>query len=48
MLERDPGRWLRLITSEIWCRRRSELLDEWIFEGGRDVSEALKIPGDQR
>ena len=48
MLERDPGRWLRLITSEIWCRRRSELLDEWIFEGGRDASEALKIPGDQR
>ena len=47
MLERDPGSWLRLITSEIWCRRRSELLDERIFEGGRDVSEALKIPGDQ-
>jgi len=48
MLEHDPGSWLRFITSGIWCRRRSELFDEWIFEGGRDVSEALKITGDQR
>ena len=47
MLERDPASWLRFITSEIWCRRRSEVLDESIFEGARDASEALTICGDQ-
>jgi len=40
MLERGPVRWLRFVTSEIWCARRSVLLDE--------ASEALQIPGDQR
>jgi hypothetical protein len=48
MLERDPASWLRFITSEIWCRRRSELLDESSFEEARDASEALRIPGDQQ
>jgi hypothetical protein len=48
MLERDPASWLRFITSEIWCQRRYELLDESISEKGRDASEALTIPGDQR
>jgi len=48
MLERGPARWLRFVTSEIWCTRRSVLLDESIFEGVREASEALQIPGDQR
>jgi len=48
MLAGDPASWLRFITSEIWCRRRSEVLDGSIFEGARDASEALKIRGDQR
>jgi len=47
MLEGDPASWLRFITSEIWCRRRSER-DESIFEGARDASQALKIRGDQQ
>jgi len=37
MLERGPASWSRFMTSEIRYIRRSEL----------DVSEALKIPGDQ-
>jgi hypothetical protein len=48
VLERAPARWLRFVTSEIRCRRRSVLLDESIFEGVREVSEALQIQGDQR
>jgi hypothetical protein len=48
MLEGGPARWLRFVTSEIWCARRSVLLDESIFEGVREASEALQIPGDQR
>jgi hypothetical protein len=48
MLEHDPASWLRLITSEIWCKRRCELVDESISEERRDAAEALKIPGDQR
>jgi hypothetical protein len=48
MLERGQARWLRFVTSEIWCRRRSALLDESIIEGVREASEARQIPGDQR
>jgi hypothetical protein len=48
MPERDPASWSRFITSEIWCERRYELLDESISEEGCDASEALKIRGDQR
>ena len=48
MPERVPASRLRFITSEIGCKRRSELLDESISEKGRDASEALKTPGDQR
>jgi hypothetical protein len=48
MLERGQARWLRFVTNEIWCSRRSVLLDESIFEGVREASEARQIPGDQR
>jgi hypothetical protein len=47
MLERGQARWLRFVTSEIWCRR-CVLLDESIFEGVREASEARQIPGDPR
>jgi hypothetical protein len=48
MPERVPATRLRFIASEIWCKGRYELLDESISEEGRDASEALKIPSDQR
>jgi hypothetical protein len=48
MLERVPASRLRFITSEIWCKRRYELVDESISEEGRDASEALNISGEQR
>jgi hypothetical protein len=48
MLEGGPAHWLRFVTSEIWCTRRSVLLDESIVEGVREASEVLQIPGDQR
>lgn len=48
MPERDPASRVRFITSESWCKRRCELVDESISEEGPDGSEALKIPGDQR
>jgi hypothetical protein len=48
MLERGQARSLRFVTSEIWCRRRPVVLDESIFEGVREASEARQIPGDQR
>jgi hypothetical protein len=38
MPERDPARLLRLITSEIWCKRRYELVDELISEDFVDIS----------
>ncbi len=48
MLERLPASRLHFITIEIWSKGRCELLDVSISERGRDASEALKIPGDQR
>jgi predicted ester cyclase len=40
--ERESARLLRLITSEIWCQRRYELVDELISE---DFVDHVEMPG---
>jgi predicted ester cyclase len=42
MRERDPESLLRLITSDIWCNRRYEHVDELIAE---DLVDHVEIPG---
>lgn len=42
MLEHDPAKLLRLITNEIWCERRYELVDELIAE---DFVDHVDMPG---
>ena len=42
MPEHDPARLMRLITEEIWNRRRLELVDELISE---DLVDHVDIPG---
>ena len=42
MRERDPESLLRLITSEIWCNRRYELIDELIAE---NLVDHVEMPG---
>jgi predicted ester cyclase len=42
MAERDPAVLLRLITEEIWNRRRYELVDELISE---DFVDHVEMPG---
>ena len=48
MPERDPATLLRLITSEIWCKRRYELIDELISEDFVDHIEAQGLEGTGR
>jgi predicted ester cyclase len=42
MPERDTARLLRTITSEIWCQRHYELVDELISE---DFVDHVEMPG---
>jgi predicted ester cyclase len=42
MSEDDPAKLMRLITEEIWNRRRLELVDELISE---DLIDHVEIPG---
>lgn len=48
MSERDPERLMRLITSEIWCARRYELVDELISEDFVDHIVAQGLEGTGR
>lgn len=43
MGERETERLLRLITSEIWCKRRYDLIDELIAEDFIDHLDALGL-----
>ena len=45
MPEADPASLLRLITSEIWCKRRYELIDELISDDFVDHIEAQGLEG---
>jgi len=42
MAERDPATLLRFITTEIWCNRRYELIDELISE---DFVDHIEVQG---
>jgi predicted ester cyclase len=48
MPERDPATLMRLITSEIWCKRRYELIDQLISEDFVDHVEAQGLEGTGR
>jgi predicted ester cyclase len=48
MRERDPASLLKFITSEIWCKRRYELIDELISEDFVDHVEAPGLEGTGR
>ena len=48
MGERDPAWLLRVITSEIWCKRRYELIDELIADDFIDHVEAQMLEGTGR
>jgi predicted ester cyclase len=45
MSNHDPATLLRLITTEIWCNRRYELIDELISEDFLDHIEAQGLVG---
>jgi predicted ester cyclase len=47
-LERDTARLLRLVTEEIWCRRRNELVDELISDDFVDHVEIPQLEGTGR
>ncbi len=42
MTERETARLLRLVTEEIWCRRRYELVDELVSD---DFVDHVEMPG---
>ncbi|HEY7107076.1 MAG TPA: ester cyclase [Acidimicrobiia bacterium] len=46
--DRDPERLLRLITTEIWCNRRYELVDELISDDFVDHVEMEGLEGTGR
>jgi predicted ester cyclase len=48
MTERDPATLLRFITTEIWCNRRYELIDELISDHFVDHIEAQGLEGTGR
>ena len=48
MSDRDPASLMRLITNEIWCNRRYELVDELISEDFVDHIEAQGLEGTGR
>jgi predicted ester cyclase len=45
MTERDPATLLRFITTEIWCNRRYDLVDELVAEDFIDNIEAQGLEG---
>jgi len=48
MAERDPATLLRLVTDEIWCKRRYDLVDELISEDFVDHIEQQGLDGTGR
>jgi len=48
MPERDPESLYRLITTELWCNRRYELVEELIAEDFVDHIEAQGLEGNGR
>src|SRR5262245_3511633 len=48
MTERDPAALMRFITTEIWCNRRYELVDELISDDFVDNIDAQALEGTGR